>query len=220
LTLLTFSAVEIRYANFKFYAFCYDQTSPLAVSHTASGISLSGIQFVRSALLSHICHYTLSIWGTKFMKNEQVISKLIEKNITISTAESCTGGLLGSIITSFPGVSSIYGYGFITYANEAKQSILSVPSETLEKYGAVSHQTACAMAKGARLKSGSDIAVSITGIAGPGGGSEEKPVGLVYVAISDKNGEEYRKLNLSGSREEVRMQTCENVLGLIDEKVF
>ena len=154
------------------------------------------------------------------MTNEQIIEKLIENNITISTAESCTGGLLGSILTSVSGVSSIYGYGFITYANEAKENILGVSPKTLEKYGAVSYQTACEMAKGARLKAGSDIALSITGIAGPSGGTPEKPVGLVYIAISDKRGEEYRELNLSGNRDEVRSQTCNKVFELIKERLL
>ena len=153
------------------------------------------------------------------MTNEQIISKLIERNITISTAESCTGGSLGKIITSVPGVSSIYGYGFITYANEAKEKILGVKHETLEKYGAVSPGTALEMAIGARKVSGSDIAVSVTGIAGPGGGTPEKPVGLVYIAIADKSGAEYRKLNLSGNRDEVRAKTCDEVFRLIKEKL-
>ena len=153
------------------------------------------------------------------MTNEEIISKLVEKNITISTAESCTGGSLGKIITSVPGVSSIYGYGFITYANEAKEKILGVSHETLEEYGAVSYQTACEMAEGARKASGSDIAVSVTGIAGPGGGTTEKPVGLVYIAIADKNGSEYRKLNLSGNRDEVRAKTCDEVFRLVKDKL-
>lgn len=153
------------------------------------------------------------------MTNEQIISKLIEKNITLATAESCTGGSLGKIITSVSGVSSIYGYGFITYANEAKEKILGVSSETLEKHGAVSFETACEMAEGARRVSGSDIAVSVTGIAGPGGGSPEKPVGLVYIAIADKNGTEYRKLNLQGNRDEVRAETCNRVFQLVAERL-
>ena len=153
------------------------------------------------------------------MTNEQIISKLIEKNITLSTAESCTGGSLGKIITSVSGVSSIYGYGFITYANEAKEKILGVSSETLEKYGAVSYETACEMAEGARRVSGSEIAVSVTGIAGPGGGTPEKPVGLVYIAIADKSGTEYRKLNLDGSRDEVRAETCNRVFQLIAKRL-
>ena len=153
------------------------------------------------------------------MTNEQIILKLVEKNITLSTAESCTGGSLGKIITSVPGVSSIYGFGFITYANEAKEKILGVSHETLENHGAVSFETALEMAKGARNVSGSDIAVSVTGIAGPGGGTAEKPVGLIYIAISDKNGEEYRKLNLSGSRDEIRQKTCKCVFMLIKERL-
>ncbi len=153
------------------------------------------------------------------MQNDEIIAKLIENNITISTAESCTGGSLGKIITSVPGASSIYGYGFITYANEAKKKILGVSRETLEKHGAVSPATALEMAKGAREVSGSDIAVSVTGIAGPGGGTAEKPVGLVYIAIADKDGEEYRKLNLDGNRDEVRAQTCNKVFHLVKERL-
>ncbi len=153
------------------------------------------------------------------MRNEEIILKLVENNITISTAESCTGGSLGKIITSVSGVSSIYGFGFITYANEAKERILGVKHETLESYGAVSHQTALEMAIGAKKVSGSDIAVSVTGIAGPGGGTAEKPVGLVYIAIADKNGAEYRKLNLYGTRDDVRAKTCDHVFQLIKEKL-
>lgn len=153
------------------------------------------------------------------MTNSEIISKLIEKNITLSTAESCTGGSLGKIITSVSGASRIYGYGFITYANEAKEKILGVPHEVLETVGAVSFETALAMAEGARRVSGSDIAVSVTGIAGPTGGTPEKPVGLVYIAIADKNGSEYRKLNLDGNRDEVRAKTCDEVFKLIYEKI-
>ncbi len=153
------------------------------------------------------------------MTNSEIITKLIESNISIATAESCTGGSLGKIITSVPGASSIYGYGFITYANEAKENLLGVPHEVLETVGAVSPETALAMAEGARRVSGSDIGVSTTGIAGPGGGTPEKPVGLVYIAIADKNGSEYRKLNLSGDRDEVRKKTCEEVFRLVRERL-
>ena len=153
------------------------------------------------------------------MTNEQIISKLIEKNITLSTAESCTGGSLGKIITSVSGVSQIYGYGFITYANEAKEKILGVPHEILETVGAVSPETALAMAEGARRVGGSDIGVSTTGIAGPTGGTPEKPVGLVYIAIADKNGSEFRKLNLTGDRDEVRRKTCDEVFRLVAERI-
>lgn len=154
------------------------------------------------------------------MTNEQIILKLIEKSITLSTAESCTGGSLGKIITSVPGASSIYGYGFITYANEAKENLLGVPHEVLQSVGAVSPETALAMAEGAKRVSGSDIAVSVTGIAGPGGGTPEKPVGLVYIAIAHKDGSEYRKLNLDGNRDQVRTKTCDEVFKLINEKIL
>lgn len=153
------------------------------------------------------------------MINEQIISKLVQNNITISTAESCTGGSLGKIITSVAGVSAIYGYGFITYANEAKEKILGVKHKTLESHGAVSSETALEMAIGARRAAGSDIAVSVTGIAGPGGGTPEKPVGLVYIAIADKDGAEYRKLNLDGNRDKVRAQTCDCVFALIKDRL-
>lgn len=149
------------------------------------------------------------------MTNEEIILKLIEKNITLSTAESCTGGSLGKIITSVPGASGVYGFGFITYANEAKEKILGVSSDTLEKFGAVSFQTAVEMANGAKKVSGSDIAVSVTGIAGPGGGTSEKPVGLVYIALADKDKTVYKKLNLSGNRSEIRKKTCDEVFLLI-----
>ena len=151
---------------------------------------------------------------------EKVITKLIENNITIATAESCTGGSLGKIITSFSGVSAIYGYGFISYANEAKEKLLGVSHETLEKFGAVSPECAREMALGARKVAGSDIAVSVTGIAGPGGGTPEKPVGLVYIAFADKDGVEVRKLNLKGTRDEIRAQTCGEVFKLIEENLL
>ena len=150
---------------------------------------------------------------------EKVITQLIENNITISTAESCTGGSLGKIITSFSGVSAIYGYGFITYANEAKENILGVSHETLEKYGAVSSECAREMAQGARKVAKSDIAVSVTGIAGPTGGTKEKPVGLVYIALAHKDGVKVRKLNLSGNRDEIRATTCREVFKLISEHI-
>ena len=151
---------------------------------------------------------------------EKVITKLIENNITLATAESCTGGSLGKIITSFSGASAIYGYGFITYANEAKENLLGVSHETLETFGAVSPECAREMALGARKAARSDIAVSVTGIAGPTGGTPEKPVGLVYIAFADKDGVEVRKLNLKGTRDEIRAQTCGEVFKLIEENLL
>lgn len=145
------------------------------------------------------------------MNAEAVVKILKEKNLTLSTAESCTGGMIGELITSVSGASEVYGFGFITYANEAKEQILGVKHETLEKFGAVSEETAREMALGAKRVSGSDISVSVTGIAGPGGGTKEKPVGLVYTAICCNNKVEVTKLLLKGDRESVRKQTVEKV---------
>ena len=115
---------------------------------------------------------------------EVVGNMLIEKNISISCAESCTGGLFAGALTDIPGISAVFERGIVTYSNRAKMEELGVSSDTLERYGAVSPQTACEMAEGLKEKTGSDLCISVTGIAGPDGGTEEKPVGLVYIGIS------------------------------------
>ncbi len=116
---------------------------------------------------------------------EVVVSLLREKGKTLATAESCTGGLLSKRLTDIPGSSEVFHMGCVTYANEAKEALLYVPHEILERHGAVSPETAKAMAEGVVKRSGSDIGVGITGIAGPDGGTAEKPVGLIYIALSD-----------------------------------
>ncbi|MCH5186892.1 MAG: CinA family protein [Oscillospiraceae bacterium] len=160
------------------------------------------------------------------MINEEIISSakhlvdlLAEKRKTVATAESCTGGMIGGSLTSVPGASEVYGFGFITYANEAKEKLLGVRHDTLLSHGAVSPETAREMAEGARKVSGADIAVAVTGIAGPGGGTPEKPVGLVYVGISTESGAWAEKLNLSGSRDEIRKQTVLAALRLTSNKI-
>ena len=140
---------------------------------------------------------------------------LQENNLTISTAESCTGGMIGACLTSISGISSYYGYGFVTYSNEAKNRLIGVKEDTLLSCGAVSSNVALEMAEGALKISGADIAVSATGIAGPGGGTKEKPVGLVYIGFASKTKRDFKKLNLSGDREEVRLATVKNVLEMI-----
>ena len=116
---------------------------------------------------------------------ELVVQKLAAQGKKLATAESCTGGLLAKRITDVPGSSAVFDMGCVTYANEAKEALLSVDHETLEQYGAVSEETAREMAEGIVRRSGSDIGVGITGIAGPDGGTPEKPVGLIYIALSD-----------------------------------
>ena len=126
------------------------------------------------------------VYGVDAVSLENLVVKLLnEQKKTIATAESCTGGLLAKRITDISGSSAVFETGCVTYANKTKEMLLGVPHETLEAHGAVSYETAKAMAEGIVKLSGADIGVGITGIAGPGGGTKEKPVGLVYIAISD-----------------------------------
>ncbi len=144
-----------------------------------------------------------------------VLQLLSENNYTLAIAESCTGGMVSSAITDLPGASDVFLYGAITYANEAKVRMLDVSEETLSRVGAVSEETALQMARGVRLKSGSDIGVATTGIAGPGGGSLEKPVGTVYIAISTKKKETSCRLCLAGDRHRIRSTAVLYVYDLI-----
>ncbi len=147
------------------------------------------------------------------------VQALREKGLTAATAESCTGGLVGKRITEVPGSSEVYGFGVVTYANEAKMKLLGVKAETLESHGAVSPQTAAEMAAGARALSGADIAVAITGIAGPGGGSTEKPVGLVYIGVNSPWHSEVKELHLGRGydrdRERIRWVAASHALDLL-----
>ena len=152
----------------------------------------------------------------KYELAKKLYEALKSKNMTVSTAESCTGGMIGAILTSVAGMSECYGYGVVTYANEAKEKMVGVKHETLESYGAVSEQTACEMASGVLKLSFSDVSVAVTGIAGPGGGTKEKPVGLVYIGYADKNGECKAYKNIfSGDRESVREQTVVKALEIL-----
>lgn len=132
----------------------------------------------------------ISVYGEDVASLEEVVVQMLrDQHKTIATAESCTGGLLASAITSIPGSSEVFEFGAVTYANRIKHAVLGVPNRVIEQHGAVSEETAVAMAKGILKESGADIGVAITGIAGPGGGSEHKPVGTVYIAVASKLGE-------------------------------
>lgn len=122
-----------------------------------------------------------------FRQAEKLIALLRDQNLHLATAESCTGGLVAGAITAVPGSSDVFDRGFVTYSNAAKEEMLGVPADILRRFGAVSAETARAMAQGAVQRSFADIAVAVTGVAGPGGGSAEKPVGLVHFACLRKN---------------------------------
>jgi nicotinamide-nucleotide amidase len=131
----------------------------------------------------------------------------------IATAESCTGGLIAGTLTAIAGSSDVYDRGWVTYSNEAKREQLGVPSMVLEARGAVSGEVAEAMAKGALHRSQADVAVSVTGIAGPGGGSAEKPVGLVYIGLARKDGwSQVERCMFDGDRDSIRAQTVARAL--------
>ena len=129
---------------------------------------------------------------------------LVERGLTVATAESCTGGLVAARLVNYPGISAALREAHVTYANEAKVKYCGVREQTLAAYGAVSEQTAREMAEGLRERSGADVAVATTGIAGPDGGTKEKPVGLVYVACASEAGTEVMRLQLTGTRARVR----------------
>lgn len=150
----------------------------------------------------------------------QLSETLRERGWTMATAESCTGGLIAKSMTDKAGSSDIFDRGFVTYSNQAKTDSLGVSSKTLKEHGAVSIDTAEEMASGALENSAADIAVSVTGIAGPGGGSEEKPVGLVYIGTAVKDGDVIAKsFHFEGSRADIRQQTLEQALSELLERL-
>ena len=146
-----------------------------------------------------------------------IVDRLASMNMTVATAESCTGGLIASSIVDIAGASDCFNEGYITYSNEAKMRNLSVKESTLMRYGAVSTQTAKEMAMGVRKKAHADFGIASTGIAGPGGGSPEKPVGLVYIACAYDDKCQVRQLNLLGDRSQVRHQAADEALQLLSD---
>jgi len=156
--------------------------------------------------------------STLLQKAESLLQTCREKKLRIVTAESCTGGLIGGCLTSVAGSSDVIERGFITYDNQSKVEILGVPQELVDKYGAVCEPVARKMAEGALANSSSDLVVSVTGIAGPGGGSAKKPVGLVHFGSLRKGNETVHTSEIfSGDRQEVRLQTVEKAIDLLIE---
>ncbi len=150
---------------------------------------------------------------------EVVGEQLAQAGKSLAVAESCTGGLLAALITEIPGSSRYFTYGWVTYADCAKNTELQVPLEMIDKQGAVSEQVARAMAQGARRRSGADYAISITGIAGPGGGSELKPVGLVYIAVDSRDGAETSRYVFPSDRSSVRYRAAQTALNMLRLKL-
>ena len=150
---------------------------------------------------------------------EEVVELLARKHLTVTTAESCTGGLIAGTLINAAGASDVLNEGYVTYSNEAKERLVHVSHETLERYGAVSAQTAQEMAEGAARAAGADAALSATGIAGPGGGSIEKPVGLVYVGCCLNGRTVVKECRFNGTRMENRLRTVETALTMLREQL-
>lgn len=143
----------------------------------------------------------------------------MRQGLTVSTAESCTAGMVSSLIADIPGASAVLRGGAVTYCDEIKHRVLGVRTETLERYTAVSMQTACEMAQGSRRVFSSDVAVSLTGYAGPGGGTPDDPAGTVYIGIDSIRGTQAHRFVFSGSRNEVRKQAAEEAMRWIVEEL-
>ncbi len=152
-------------------------------------------------------------------KARTLIAALSKRGLMVATAESCTGGLIAGALTEIPGSSSVVDRGFVTYSNDAKMQMLGVDPATLAAHGAVSRQTAIEMARGALSHSQAAIAVAVTGIAGPGGGSQEKPVGLVHLVAASRGGSVLHREMRYGDigREAVRMATVRTALDMLED---
>jgi nicotinamide-nucleotide amidase len=149
----------------------------------------------------------------------KIYLKLVEKNYKIATAESCTGGLLAHTLTNISGSSDFFDRGIISYSNESKTELLDVPKVVIDKYGVVSEEVAGLMAEGVKKKYKVDIGLSTTGIAGPSGGTVNKPVGLVYVGLSLKDKKIIKKYNFHGSRLQNKESTCNAALSLLSDEL-
>ena len=142
----------------------------------------------------------------------EIIKGCTAKGLTVATAESCTGGLISACLTEIAGSSAVLDRGFVVYSNQAKHDLLGVPEELIERFGAVSEEVARAMAEGARTRAGVDLAVAVTGVAGPGGGTATKPVGLVHLALASHDQTSHTRSIFDGDRQMVREATVQAAL--------
>jgi nicotinamide-nucleotide amidase len=198
--------------------------SPLgvAISLTARGILIRTTPLLNRMVsaVKRRLRYHIYAEGDETME-EVVGRQLSTHGLMLSVAESCTGGLIGHRLTQVPGSSAYFDRGVISYSNQAKHDVLGVPLSLLRQYGAVSHQVAAAMAKGVRLKSHADIGLSVTGIAGPGGGTEHKPVGLVYIGLNAKSARRSTQRTITqefrfhGDRPTIKLRASQAALNML-----
>lgn len=162
-----------------------------------------------------------AVFAFRGEKMEEVVGlRLAVGGFNVAVAESCTGGLIAHRLTEVPGSSTYFMEGVVTYSNEAKTRLLGVPEELIERHGAVSAEVAEAMAEGVKLRAGVDFGLAVTGVAGPGGGTEEKPVGLVYVALADDAHTEHRRIMLPGDRHLIRWRASQAALDLLRRRLI
>jgi nicotinamide-nucleotide amidase len=196
--------------------------SEIEVQLTARGKSETEANSLIDELSAEICE---KLGDAVFAKNgelmEEIVGKMLrDRKLTVATAESCTGGLIAQRLTEISGSSAFFMEGIVSYSNDSKIRTLNVATQLLEKYGAVSAEVANAMATGALNRAKTDYAISVTGVAGPDGGTPEKPVGLVYIAVADKRGAEFRKLMLPGDRHLIRWRSSQAALDLLRKKML
>ena len=187
----------------------------------ASGVSVGEAQAKVDSLADDLdAAFGLTVYSTEGEPLEEIVGlHLGMRGLTLAVAESCTGGMLGQRLTSLPGSSRWFVGGAIVYSNELKTKFCGVPAEFIEQHGAVSEEVARAMAEGIRVVSGASVGVGVTGIAGPGGATEDKPVGLVYVAVADERGTEFVERNLPGDRELIRRWATQQALDLVRRRI-
>ncbi len=180
--------------------------------------SLAACEEGKALALAHFAKFLISHDGSSLEKT--VVHLLREKELTLSTAESCTGGLIANRITNVPGSSEVFTHGFITYSNAAKSQLLGVPAEDLDLHGAVSETVARRMAEGAAEASGANIAVAVTGIAGPGGGSAEKPVGTAWIGIWSRGKTEAVRVFHPRARKDFKQAVSQAALDLVRRSIL
>ena len=203
----------------------YAAEGEMFVRITAKAQNRPDAENLAGSFVTQVCERLKNfVYGIDVSNLESVVvPELIKRNLTVATAESCTGGLLAKRITDQPGASAIFHTGLVTYADEAKRSLLGVSQEMLREHGAVSECVARCMAENVRLRYGSDLGMGITGIAGPSGGSDKKPVGLVYIALSSEKGNTLRIMRPQGrypGRAWTRNQAASHALDLLRRHLF